>query len=82
MAITNNPLRIYIMSTPIIEKGSIVLYDGGHYQVTFRTNTTVNLGHVWHRAKIRHKKVPIELVKEDGKTFYKNWQESESYQCM
>jgi hypothetical protein len=65
-----------------IDKGSIVLYGEGHYQVTFRTATTVNLGNVWDRSRIRHKKVPIELVKEDGEAFYKNWEESESYQCM
>jgi len=65
-----------------IDKGSIVLYGEGHYQVTFRTDTTVNLGNVWDRSRIYHKKVPIELVKEDSKAFYKAWEQSESYQCM
>ncbi len=61
--------------------GSIVLYRGSHYQVTRLTKKTVNLGYVFSRSVI-HKGIPLSEVREDKETWYKYWEQSDTYKSM
>jgi hypothetical protein len=69
-----------------IEKGTIVLYNGGHMRVTARFHKHVNLGPVWAGKttikKVYIGEVYIGEVKEDQAGFYKAWEQSEAYQSM
>lgn len=67
--------------TKPIVKGSIVLYKDGHYRVTRLTSKTVNLGSVFGGV-IYYKGISLGEVKEDEAAWYKEWQQSETYQCM
>ena len=64
-----------------IVKGSIVKYKQGWQRVTAVIGNTVNLGNIFG-GKINHKRVPLNEVVEDEAAWYKNWQQSETYQSM
>lgn len=64
-----------------IHKGSVVRYKGGWMEVTACFKNHVNLGAIFY-GKTRIKKVPTNEIIEDYDVWYKNWEKSESYQCM
>ena len=64
-----------------IDKGSVVLWNGGWYSVSAVFKNTVNLTSVFG-SKPLHKKVDRASVKEDYDNWYKDWQQSERYQSM
>ena len=70
-----------------IESGMVVAYTApgekrsGWYRVRKVTKNTVNLGSIFG-GRLYHKGVPKDQVKEDGDAWYRNWQQSETYQCM
>ena len=64
-----------------VKVGSIVLYIGKWYRVTKVSKTTVNLGSIFGKT-IYHKAVDKVMVAEDEESWYKMWQQSETYKCM
>jgi hypothetical protein len=77
--------KIKVMNN--IKKGSIVtvinpeLKIKGWYRVTRATSKSVNLGSIFG-SHIYYKGVDINSVMEDEANWYKNWQKTETYQCM
>jgi hypothetical protein len=68
------------IKSPIV-KGSVVKYKDGHFRVSARFSSTVNLCGVFG-SKSRHKGVPLAEVVEDEAAWFAVWQKSESYQSM
>ena len=62
-------------------KGSIVLYQNGHYRVGALFNTTCNLKSIFGDT-IYFKGVPLEEVKEDYENWNERWIHSETYASM
>jgi translation elongation factor P/translation initiation factor 5A len=70
------------MESKDIQKGMIVKYQDRWYQVTRVTRETVNLGNTWNPSRVYCKGIPKSQVTEDRAAWYKNWTESDAYQCM
>ena len=76
------------ISEPPITSGMIVKIkdpqnrdEQGYYRVRKVTKNTVNLGSIFGKA-LYHKSIQKSRVIEDEATWYKGWQQSETYQCM
>ena len=64
-----------------IEKYSVVNFNGGYYRVKTLFNTTANLCGIF-TATIKHKKVPINQLREAYEEWSLEWSKSETYQSM
>lgn len=67
-------------NNPIV-KGSVVKYKDGYQRVTALFKNTANIGGIFN-GKIYHKGVPLSELTEAHDEWYKEWQQSETYQSM
>lgn len=64
-----------------VEKNAIVLYKAGWYRVSAKFSSSVNLAGIFSGA-IKHKRVPLQDVREDYEAWSRNWAQSDSYRSM